>query len=80
MTKVAILDLYNGSANLGMANIQKIITENGFSFEVFDVRSKGEVPNTDFDIYISTGGPGSPFEGEGKQWEENYFSFVEKKV
>lgn len=78
MKKVAILDLYNGAANLGMANIQKIISENGFSFEVFDVRAKGEIPSTEFDIYISTGGPGSPFDGEGKEWEQKYFSFVEK--
>ncbi|TAE74792.1 MAG: GMP synthase [Bacteroidetes bacterium] len=83
--KVAILDLYNGMANLGMKNIQEILTrysknsDTELQYDIFDVRQKEEVPNIDnYDIYISTGGPGSPFEGEGKVWEKNYFSWLDK--
>lgn len=77
-SKVAILDLYNGAANMGMKNIQNILAEENMRFEIFDVRGKNEIPNGSHDIYISTGGPGSPFDGEGKEWEKNYFNFIEK--
>ena len=30
------------------------------TYQVFDVRRKVEVPDMDFDIYISSGGPGEP--------------------
>lgn len=82
--KVAILDLYNGMANQGMKNIQEILTrysktsDTELQYDIFDVRQKEEVPNIDkYDMYISTGGPGSPFEGEGKVWEKNYFKWLE---
>jgi GMP synthase-like glutamine amidotransferase len=81
--KVAILDLYNGWPNQGMKNIKEILdrySENSdfkIIYDVFDVRQKNEVPKIDdYDIYISTGGPGSPFEGEGKLWEEKYFEWL----
>ncbi|MFO0414121.1 MAG: type 1 glutamine amidotransferase [Bacteroidota bacterium] len=80
--KVAILDLYNGHANQGMRCIRQILNEfrdvNGIHliFEEFDVRRKALVPDLSFDLFISTGGPGSPFEGEGTEWEEKYFSWL----
>lgn len=77
-SKVAILDLYNGVANLGMKNIQAIIHNARMRYEIYDVRGKGELPDGSHDIYISTGGPGSPFDGEGTMWEKNYFNFIEK--
>ena len=48
------------------------------SYEVFDTRFKGEVPGIENDIFISSGGPGSPFEGEGTQWEKDYFNLIQK--
>ncbi|MCU0447757.1 MAG: GMP synthase [Microscillaceae bacterium] len=82
--KVAILDLYNGIANQGMRNIKDIIarqsniSEVDLEYHVYDVRGKAEVPNLDhYDIYISTGGPGSPFEGLGQDWETNYFKWID---
>ena len=30
-----------------------------------------------FDIYISTGGPGNPLEGDGK-WDEKYYNFIDQ--
>ncbi|MDB5232114.1 MAG: synthase [Chitinophagaceae bacterium] len=79
---IAILDLYDGEANEGMRCIRQIISEWGkendlnLSVKEFDVRKKLQVPDTSFDIYISSGGPGSPLESEGSEWEEKYFAWV----
>lgn len=83
MTKVAILDLYDGHANEGMRNIKEIITEFGIvnktniSYEVFDIRGNNQAPDLSFDVFISTGGPGSPIESEGSRWEKSYFKLME---
>ncbi|QMU31645.1 GMP synthase [Adhaeribacter radiodurans] len=47
-----------------------------FVYQIFEVRTKNEVPSTDFDIYISSGGPGSPLESEGSDWENSYFHLI----
>jgi GMP synthase-like glutamine amidotransferase len=80
--KVAILDLYNGHANQGMRCIRQILNEFrdlnnlDFVFDEFDVRRNNAVPDLSYDFFISTGGPGSPFEGEGTEWEEKYFNWM----
>jgi GMP synthase-like glutamine amidotransferase len=83
--KIAVIDLYNNERNEGMRCIREIVSDfqnkkNGteISYEVFETRYKGDVPGVDKDIYISSGGPGSPFEGEGTQWEKDYFNLIEK--
>jgi len=83
--KIATIDLYNNERNEGIRCIREIVTNeknrsNGLdiSYEVFDTRFKNEVPGLDKDIYISSGGPGSPFEGEGTQWEKDYFNLIQK--
>jgi len=82
--KVAILDFYNGIANEGMRGFREILERYkaknnlALSYEVFDVRKKAEVPGTNFDIYISSGGPGDPLESEGSEWEKKYFQLVDK--
>lgn len=82
--KVAILDLYDGEANDDMRGFREILQRYkakhnlNLSFEVFDVRRKAQVPGTNFDIYISSGGPGSPIDSEGTKWEKNYFGLVDK--
>jgi GMP synthase-like glutamine amidotransferase len=84
--KVATIDLYNNEKNEGMRCIREIVTslnknENKtceIEYNVFDTRFKSEVPDLDHDIYISSGGPGSPFEGEGTKWEKDYFNFLQK--
>lgn len=64
--RIAILDLYEGVPNQGMRCIREIIKEWGESYNTeieskeFDVRLKNELPDTSWDIYISTGGPGDP--------------------
>jgi GMP synthase-like glutamine amidotransferase len=52
--------------------------ETEITYDVFDTRFKGEVPGIENDIFISSGGPGSPFEGEGTQWEKDYFNIIQK--
>lgn len=80
---IAILDLYEGQANQGMRCIREIINtwaeSNQFNvqFDEFDVRLKLEVPDTSYDIYISTGGPGSPLDTIGSAWEEKYFGWLQ---
>lgn len=80
---IAILDLYEGVENQGMRGIREIINRfreinhlNVVTKE-FDVRLKNKLPDTSFDIYISTGGPGSPTESEGTEWDTLYFKWVE---
>jgi GMP synthase-like glutamine amidotransferase len=82
--KVAVLDLYDGIENEGMRGFREILqrykTKNDLdlTYEVFDVRKKVEVPGMDFDIYISSGGPGSPIDSEGTEWEKKYFNLIDK--
>lgn len=80
--RVAILDMYEGKENQGMRCIHEILMRYGKENELniqyteFDVRLKNEVPDLNFDIYISTGGPGSPLESEGSEWERSYFNWL----
>jgi homoserine O-succinyltransferase len=80
--RIAILDLYKGQANQGMRCIRQLIREFGeqsrveISFDEFDVRLKQELPDLSYDAYISSGGPGSPLESKGSEWEEKYFSWI----
>ncbi|GIZ08220.1 type 1 glutamine amidotransferase [Flavobacterium sp. UMI-01] len=76
--RLAILDMYDGQPNQGMRCIIEIV--NRFSplikFDIFDVRAKCELPEIEkYDIYISTGGPGNPLEGNGN-WEIKYYHFI----
>ena len=83
MLRIAILDLYEGQTNQGMRCIRQIINEwsefHGIEshFDEFDVRLKNEVPDLSYDIYISSGGPGSPLESEGSEWEKAYFGWLD---
>ena len=81
--RIAILDLYEGVANQGMRGIREIINQFGeinelnISLDEFDVRLKNSVPDLSYDIYISSGGPGSPLESEGSEWEKKYFEWLD---
>jgi homoserine O-succinyltransferase len=82
MIKVAILDLYEGFANQGMRCIRDILqqfssTKNlRLQVDEFDVRLNLAVPDLSYDIYISSGGPGSPLESEGLAWDTLYFQWL----
>lgn len=81
--RIAILDLYEGVENQGMRCLREIVNQYGdinhlnINLKVFDVRLKNEIPDMSWDIYISTGGPGSPIESEGKEWDNLYINWVE---
>ncbi len=80
--KIAILDLYEGVANQGMRCIREILNQFGeahhldLEVDEFDVRLRKQVPDMDYDIFISSGGPGSPLESEGSEWERVYFHWL----
>ena len=77
--KIAVLDMYAGEPNQGMRCIIDIINRFNqiVTFQVFDVRGKSEFPDIKkFDIYISTGGPGNPLEGDGN-WDLKYYDFID---
>jgi homoserine O-succinyltransferase len=40
-------------------------------------RDLGHEPPRDADLYISTGGPGSPFDGDGTVWLQEYYRFLD---
>jgi GMP synthase-like glutamine amidotransferase len=68
-----------------MRCIQDILNETDCKFPdipvdytIFDARYKNQMPDNSFDIYISSGGPGSPFEGEGTKWEKDYFKLMDE--
>lgn len=80
--RVAILDMYNNFPNEGMRCIRQLLrraeSENQVSFiiDTFNVRANNEVPDLTYDIYISSGGPGSPLPSN-EPWEAAYFSFID---
>lgn len=82
--RIAILDLYEGHENQGMRGLRGIIKNFGEQNNVhiesaeFDVRLKNEVPDTSFDIYFSSGGPGSPTDSKGLEWDNKYFEWLQK--
>ncbi len=82
--RIAILDLYEGHANQGMRCIREILegwaaqNHYGLHYDEFDVRLGLAVPDTSYDLYISSGGPGSPLESEGSEWEKAYFGWLQQ--
>jgi homoserine O-succinyltransferase/O-acetyltransferase len=81
--RIAILDLYEGHENQGMRCLREIINQwgesNGLDIECneFDVRKENQIPDLSYDLYISSGGPGSPLDTTATQWEMNYFNWLE---
>ena len=77
--KVAVLDLNNDVPNQGLRAIKKLLSNfnDNLSYTVYNVRGKNELPDTSYDIYISSGGPGDPHEGNGV-WEVEYFSLLDQ--
>lgn len=80
--KVALLDLYEGVANQGMRCIREILHEFAqnhameLQLDEFEVRQQMEIPGMDYDVYVSSGGPGSPLDSAGSEWEEKYFKWI----
>ena len=83
--KVATIDLYNNERNEGMRCIKEIVADAGkknnnidLKYDVFETRYKGDIPDLSYDIFISSGGPGSPFEDEDKKWDKDYLTLLDK--
>lgn len=82
--KIAILDMNNGVANQAMKGIQKILNQYSsdkklmLEVGIYDIRQKGEVPDLSYHIYIASGGPGSPYDGEGEKWEDDFFELLDQ--
>jgi homoserine O-succinyltransferase len=80
--RIAILDLYEGVENQGMRCIRQIIYDwsktYGHDVEVneFDVRRKCALPDLSYDVYISSGGPGSPLESEDLEWDKKFCHWI----
>ncbi|MGC8749658.1 type 1 glutamine amidotransferase [Hydrotalea sp.] len=80
--RIAILDLYNGEPNEGMRCIKDLVAAWGIKhntkihMQVFNVRQNNAIPNLNFDAYISSGGPGSPLESEGSDWDNSYIHWL----
>ncbi|MFD2936455.1 type 1 glutamine amidotransferase [Spirosoma flavum] len=83
LVKIAVLDMNNNHANEGMRCILHLIRNvqgndhAELSFDVFDVRANNEIPDLDYDIYISSGGPGSPM-ASSDAWEARYFALIDQ--
>ena len=82
--RVAILDLYEGVANQGMRCIREILNQFAelnqldLHWDEFEVRLEKKVPGLDYDIYISSGGPGSPLDSIDSEWEKVYFDWLNR--
>lgn len=79
--RIAILDLYDGVVNQGIDALFQLIEaikslkSNPIKVTRFDVRKKHELPGMNFDIYLSSGGPGSPID-TNQAWEKEYFHWL----
>jgi len=79
---IAILDLYEGVPNEGMRCIRDIVQsfrseqEKEIISAEFEIRKQHNIPSLDHDIYISSGGPGSPTESEGSSWDNSYMEWI----
>src|SRR5580658_4595816 len=82
--RIAILDLYEGQANQGMRCIRELLADFSLTHELrltvdeFEVRLEKKVPDLSYDIYISSGGPGSPLDSINTAWEEAYFGWLSR--
>jgi homoserine O-succinyltransferase len=83
LLKIAVLDMNNNHANEGMRCILQSIrnvqgTQNAqLAFDVFNVRGANEIPDLSYDIYISSGGPGSPLASDDT-WEQPFFALIDQ--
>jgi len=82
--RVAILDLYEGQPNQGMRCIRDLLNQYGethglvIEYDEFEVRIQKNLPDLSYDLYISSGGPGSPLDSENSEWEAAYWAWLQK--
>lgn len=80
--KIAILDMNNNFPNEGMRCIRQLVQNTQqtsavpLTYDVFNVRGSVEIPDLSYDIYISSGGPGSPLPTD-EPWEKPFFALID---
>ncbi len=81
--RIAILDLYDGFPNQGMRCIRELVnhfaenTRIDVEWDEFEIRKEENLPNLSYDVYISSGGPGSPLDSKNRGWENKFFNWIE---
>ena len=84
--RIAIIDMYDGNANVGMECIQLLLAHwtkdrnTSIEQQIFKLRDCTEIPDHNFDAYISTGGPGSPTDSEGEKWDTLYTQWLDQML
>ncbi len=89
--RVAVVDMNAGHVNQAIRCLGVLIdqlagrveqTNPGLRVERVHVspRDKGDVPPSDCDIYICSGGPGSPFDGDGERWVDDFSHVLDDVV
>lgn len=81
MRRLAILDMYAGKENEGMRCIRALAAEAGLQVAEYDVRLKRELPKLDeFDLVISSGGPGDPWDVLASEWGTDFCEWLQRLV
>jgi len=77
--RLAILDMNAGAPNQGMRCLRDIANcyNDRLDWDEFDVRVDNVVPGMDYDIFICSGGPGNPLEGNG-DWDVRFYDLVDR--
>lgn len=89
--RLCIIDMNNGVENQGIRCFRGILDaflerarESNPSLvtelTTVEARHKGGIPPDDCDLYVSSGGPGSPFDGADEPWAKGYRDFVDGLV
>lgn len=89
--RLCIVDMNNGHVNQAMRCLRGLVSEffervqawnPTLPCELLEVspRDTNEPIPTDCDLYLSSGGPGSPFEGEGQPWTFDFGRFADGVV
>lgn len=86
--RVCLIDMNNGQPNQGIRCLRRILdaffvpvrkANPGIEIEVVDVepRTNAAAYPVDCDLYLSSGGPGSPFDGETEEWYRGFGRLVD---
>ena len=84
--RIAVLDLYDGHPNQGMRCIYQILSDWSrehaveLTVDSFDVRRELSLPDMSYDIYISSGGPGSPLDSRYEDWDIAWCHWLDEVV
>lgn len=89
--RICIIDMNNAHVNQAMRCLRglaatffehAVANNSGLACELVEVspRDTGDPVPRDCDLYLSSGGPGSPFDGDGQGWVEDYGRFCDDVV